>query len=214
MVSTSRPVLDSLFNLYLYIAVAVTLVVLGALAYAIIRYRQRPGQAEPTDTPRVGVIPPERGGVKGALIMTIVVTALLLPISVGTFRTVDFIESPPAEEALVIKVVGMQFSWSFTYPEGFKTTGELVVPVGKVVILEVTSRDVFHNFAIQEFRIKADAIPGRVNTIWFKATQPGVYNAWCVELCGVGHAAMKAKVTVMEPKEFDEWRAKKAGGKA
>ncbi len=213
MVSTSRPVLDSLFNLYLAIGAVVTLIVLGALAYAIIRYRHRPGQAEPTDAPRLGVIPPQRGSAKSAIIMTIIVAVLLFPLSVGTFKTVDFIEHPPAEEALEIKVVGMRFSWTFEYPEGFKSTGELVVPVDRVVILEVTSRDVFHSFDIPDFRIKADAIPGHVNHIWFKATKPGTYNAFCAELCGVGHAVMKAKVVVMTPEDFESWRAKRAGGR-
>lgn len=148
--------------------------------------------------------------VSSALI--IVVAVLLLPLSIGTFRTVDFIENPPVEDAMIIKVEGRQFSWSFTYPEGFSVRNQLVVPIGKVIVLEVTSTDVFHTYTIQDFRIKADAIPGRVNRVWFKATQPGVYNSQCAELCGVGHAFMRAKVIVMEPREFESWRAKKIGG--
>lgn len=213
MVSTSRPVLDSLFKLYFYIGLSVGLIVYASLIYAIIKYRHRPGQAEPADAPRVGVIPPRRGGLGGALIMTIVVTAILIPLALGTFRSVDFIENPPVDEALHIKVEGQRFVWSFTYPEGFKTRGELVVPVGKVIVLEVTSMDVFHTFDVPDFRIKADAIPGHVNRIWFEATQPGTYNAFCAELCGVGHAIMRAKVVVMKGEEFEAWRAEKMGGK-
>lgn len=209
MVTTSRPILDALFNLYFYIGLAVGFIVYGALVYAIVKYRHRPGQAEPADAPKVGVVQSQRGNPKVAIAMTIVVTLLLLPLSVGTFRSADLIENPPTDDALVIKVEGQRFAWTFTYPEGFKSRGELVVPAGRVVILEVTSVDVFHTFDIPEFRVKADAIPGRVNRIWFEATEPGVYNAFCAELCGVGHAIMRAKVVVMEPEKFEDWRADK-----
>ena len=126
--------------------------------------------------------------------------------------TVNFIEKPPAEDVLIVKVEGLQFAWSFTYPNGHKTVNELVVPANKVIVLEATARDVFHNFYVPDFKLMTDAIPGQTNVVWFKAVQPGSYQAHCNEICGVSHTFMKAIVTVKDPNDFEKWYAEYAGG--
>jgi cytochrome c oxidase subunit 2 len=207
VITTSQGPLESLFNLYLYAAVIINVIVIGALVYAIFRFRHTPGAEEPDDAPRPGVIPPVRGSARIGLILTAVLFLLFIPISIGTKDTVNFIEKPPAEESLIVTVVGQQYSWTFTYPNGMKTVNELVVPADKVVVLKVTSTDVFHNFYVPDFKIMADAIPEKTNVIWFKAVKPGSYKAHCNEICGVAHTFMKATVTVMEPQDFEKWYA-------
>ncbi|MDP6459799.1 MAG: cytochrome c oxidase subunit II [Candidatus Hydrothermarchaeota archaeon] len=212
VVTTSQGPLESLFDLYLYAAVVINIVVIGALLYALFRFKHAPGAKDPADAPRVGVIPSVRGTAKIGWILTAVLFLLFIPISVGTKDTVNFIEKPPAEDVLIVKVEGLQFAWSFTYPNGHKTVNELVVPANKVIVLEATARDVFHNFYVPDFKLMTDAIPGQTNVVWFKAVQPGSYQAHCNEICGVSHTFMKAIVTVKDPNDFEKWYAEYAGG--
>ncbi len=207
VITTSQGPLESLFNLYLYAAVIINIIVIGALVYAIFRFKHKPGAKEPADAPKAGVIPPVRGSARIGLILTAVLFLLFIPISIGTKDTVNFIEKPPAEESLIVNVVGQQYSWTFIYPNGVKTVNELIVPANKVVVLKVTSSDVFHNFYVPDFKIMADAIPQKTNVIWFKAVRTGSYKAHCNEICGVGHTFMKASVTVKDPQDFEKWYA-------
>ena len=204
-ITSSRPILDALFYLYLTIGIAVIIVVLSILTYFVFKYRAKSGQKEPEDAPRAGVIPPLRGSTKVAWAIAIICTLLLIPITIGTLDKVKYIERPPAQETLYIKVEGFQYKWVFTYPNRLKTTGELVVPKDEVIILEVTAGDVMHNFYVPSFRLMKDAIPGKTNIVWFKALSSGKYDAHCNELCGTGHTFMKAKVIVKEPEEFKKW---------
>ncbi|MDX3883752.1 cytochrome c oxidase subunit II [Edaphosphingomonas haloaromaticamans] len=87
----------------------------------------------------------------------------------------------------------------------------IVVPVGAVVKLIVTSNDVIHSFAVPAFWTKMDAVPGRLNETWFKADRPGVYFGQCSELCGARHAYMPIAVEVVEPARFAEWVKSKGG---
>jgi cytochrome c oxidase subunit II len=83
----------------------------------------------------------------------------------------------------------------------------LVVPVNKVVHVLVTGADVIHSFAVPSFGIRIDAIPGRINDTWFKATREGVYYGQCSELCGVDHAFMPIMVRVVSDDDFSKWAA-------
>jgi cytochrome c oxidase subunit 2 len=195
-----------LFSLYSAIGAVVGAVVMGLLVYAAVRYRSRPGGQEPRDALRPGQVPPERGRVGASIILTLVVTSILFALTLGTMQTVDLIEHTP-EGSLLVEVHGFQWGWRFIYPDGRRVVGELRVPRGEVILLDVTSDDVFHNFGLTEFRIKADAIPGRVNRIWIQPSEVGTYTIQCYELCGAGHAVMRAHLIVMEPEEFAEWYA-------
>jgi len=199
----------SLFHLYNTLGWAVGIVVLGLLVYILIRYRHRPGAAEPEDAPKGGVIPSERGSAAGAILLTLIVTGILFPLTVYTISTVDLIEHPPEKGTIVVKVEGFQWGWKFTYPNGKQLVGELRIPAGEVVIFEVRSSDVFHNFGVVDFKVKADAIPGKVIKIWIDPLKTGTYLIRCFEFCGVGHPLMTAKVVVMEPREFGQWYGKR-----
>jgi cytochrome c oxidase subunit II len=83
----------------------------------------------------------------------------------------------------------------------------LVVPRGSKVRLLITSNDVVHSWWVPQLAIKMDAIPGRINEAWFRATEAGTYRGQCAELCGRGHAYMPIVVKVLEPGEFDAWLA-------
>ncbi len=85
------------------------------------------------------------------------------------------------------------------------TDTRIVVPVGKVVKVLVTASDVIHSWTIPAFGIKVDAVPGRLNEVWFKANEIGTYYGQCSELCGVRHAYMPIVVEAVSQEDFDRW---------
>ena len=111
----------------------------------------------------------------------------------------------PPSEGLEITVTAFQWAWGFTYPNGVQTTNNVVVPVNETVIFHVTSSDVKHKFGIPYFKIAADAIPGENNTIWIRSTSTGEYSIRCYELCGIGHAYMTGRLTVVNQTQFSQW---------
>jgi cytochrome c oxidase subunit II len=111
--------------------------------------------------------------------------------------------SKPAE--LTINVSGMQYAWLFTYPDNDVTTGELHLPIGKTVEINMTATDVIHAFWIPEFRVKQDAIPGRETHLRFTPRKAGDYDLICAELCGPYHGVMKSQVVVETQEAFDSW---------
>lgn len=116
--------------------------------------------------------------------------------------------SPEAEGNLPdvdVNVTGLQFAWIFNYPSSGITDGELHVPVGKDVRLNLTAQDVIHSLWIPQFRLKQDAIPGAPTELRFVATKPGTYPILCTELCGAYHGAMRTQVIVHTEDDFAHW---------
>lgn len=109
---------------------------------------------------------------------------------------------PPA---LVVNVTGLQYAWLFTYPDTGITSGELHVPIGREVKINMTANDVIHAFWVPEFRLKQDAIPGRQTEIRFTPSKEGDYTLICAELCGPYHGAMRTQVVVEKPEAFEQW---------
>ncbi len=109
---------------------------------------------------------------------------------------------PPA---LAVNVTGLQYAWIFTYPETGITTGEMHVPIGREVQINMTANDVIHAFWVPEFRLKQDAIPGRQSEIRFTPNKEGDYVLICAELCGPYHGAMRAPIVVEKQEAFDKW---------
>jgi cytochrome c oxidase subunit II len=114
---------------------------------------------------------------------------------------------PP--NAIQIEVKGMQFAWSFVYPNQKQSDGLLVVPQGKPVKLTLTSLDVIHGFYIPAFRIKTDVIRNMQTHAWFYADKPGDYDIFCTQYCGVGHADMRAILRIVTEPEYETWLNKK-----
>lgn len=121
---------------------------------------------------------------------------------------------PPAEET--VRVIAQQWAWSFVHagkdgkldtPDDIKTVDEMHVKVGTTYHFKLEARDVLHSFSVPVFRIKQDAIPGRVITGWFKATRMGVHDIQCTEICGIGHALMPARIVIQSKGEYDSWVA-------
>jgi cytochrome c oxidase subunit II len=106
---------------------------------------------------------------------------------------------------LVVDVTGMQFAWIFNYPESGVNSGELHVPIGADVQINLSATDVIHSFWVPQFRLKQDAIPGIPTQLRFVATRIGTYPIVCTELCGAYHGSMRSQVIVETPEEYDSW---------
>ncbi len=111
------------------------------------------------------------------------------------------------QNAVEVKVTGHQWSFDFDYGNGV-TDSELVVEVGKPVVLRMTSDDVIHSFGLTEYRLKEDLIPGRITYLWFYPDAPKETQVNCVEYCGTGHAQMSTPVRALPKAGFDEWLGK------
>lgn len=107
---------------------------------------------------------------------------------------------------LVVDVKGIQYAWIFNYPDSGITSGELHIPVGADVQLNLSAQDVIHSFWVPNFRLKQDALPGIPTELRFVATKPGTYPVVCAELCGGYHGSMRTQVIVHTPEAYDSWR--------
>jgi len=203
------------------VIVAISLFVLALLIYVVWRFREN---ANPT---------PSRTTHNAALEVawTIVPVIILLFIAVPSFRLLTMqLTLPPPD--VTVKVTASQWHWNYGYPkdEGdfafdsfvkddkdlkpengdirlLAVDNEAVVPVNKVVRLEITSTDVIHSFVVQSFGVRVDAVPGRLNETWFKADREGIFYGQCSKLCGKDHAFMPIAFRVVSQDKYDAWLA-------
>ncbi len=192
---------DRVFYFIYWVSVFFFVLILALLVYFAIRFRRRRvGEAA------AGTVTHHTG-----LELTWTIIPLILVICMFSFGWSAYMDmaSPPAD-ALQINVNGQKWHWMFTYPNGH-VDNELHVPVDQPVRLLLTSVDVIHSFYVPAFRLKKDAVPGRYNTAWFKATAATPpdkpYWALCAEYCGTSHSDMLAKVYVHEPGLYEQWLA-------
>ena len=141
-------------------------------------------------------------------------TVIPLIIALGMFAWgaviyVNFRTAPT--DTLDIYVVGKQWMWKLQQPNGKREINELHIPVNRNVKLILGSEDVIHNFFVPAFRVKMDVVPGRYNTLWFRATKIGKYHFFCSQYCGTNHAEMGGWVTVMDPAEYAAWLSDESG---
>jgi len=106
---------------------------------------------------------------------------------------------------LVVNVTGIQYAWLFEYPDTGIFDGELHVPLGQSVQLNLNAMDVIHSFWLPQFRLKQDALPGQSSQLRFVATKTGSYPVVCAELCGSYHGSMRTQIIVHEPEEYQAW---------
>jgi cytochrome c oxidase subunit 2 len=139
-------------------------------------------------------------------------------IVVGAVRVwVEVKQQLPSEaEAQHVRVVAQQWAWSFVHPgadakldtaDDIRSVDELHVQVNQKYIYELESRDVLHDFSVPVFRLKQDAIPGRVITGWFEATRTGTHDIQCAEICGIGHGLMAGRIVIESPEQHAAWIA-------
>ena len=171
--SSRANLVDQLAQILIGVSTVVFLVVEGALVYAVIRFRKK--KDDETDAV------PFHGNNTLELIWTLIPAFIVVFIGFYSFQVLTDIEKP-AENELVVEVVGRQFIWEFRYPEYDLTTQELRLPVGKTVRFEITSADVIHSFWVPEFRAKRDATPGQISDLVVGPTELGVYPIRCAEL--------------------------------
>jgi cytochrome c oxidase subunit 2 len=114
------------------------------------------------------------------------------------------LERPPPD-AYAIDIVARQWMWDIRQPNGRREFATLHVPVGRPVVLRLTSEDVIHSLFIPAFRIKQDVVPGKITRTWFEATRPGIYALFCTQFCGTKHAGMLAEVIAQTPEDYAAW---------
>ncbi|HXK08570.1 MAG TPA: cytochrome c oxidase subunit II [Vicinamibacteria bacterium] len=186
--------------LFLFILVVTGIFAAGvwiALLYFAIRYRRR----SPEDRP-----PEIHGSLALELTWTIIPFLLMSVMFVWGAKVFFHLNRPP-DDAMTVSVVGKRWMWKLQHPTGQREINELHVPRGRAVKLVITSEDAIHSFFVPAFRIKKDAVPGRYNTAWFRATKAGSYHLFCSEYCGTEHARMTGRIVVMEPDEYETWLA-------
>jgi cytochrome c oxidase subunit II len=211
---SASPVMDNIVWFHNFLFVLITLITLFVLALLVIVVMKFNAKANPV---------PSRT-THNTLIevaWTLVPVLILVGISVPSFRLL-FLELDVPKADLTIKATGKQRYWSYAYPDNGKfefdslmaqdkqprllgVDNEMVVPVNKVIRVQVTGADVIHAFALPAFGVKIDAIPGRLNETWFKATKTGMFYGQCSELCGKDHAFMPIAIRVVEDKDFASW---------
>jgi cytochrome c oxidase subunit 2 len=191
-------------NFYAVAAVCgfVLIAVEATLIFFVLRYRRR-NRPPDAEGPQI------HGNTRLELLWTGVPVLLLALIVAYTFYKLPGIDDPPkaaAANALRVEVEGRQFYWLYKYPDGTITYDTLIVPVGRVVEVDVTAPDfdVIHSWWIPALAGKRDAIPGRVNHTWFQAEGEGEYGGNCTEFCGLQHNAMVATVRAVPA---DRWEA-------
>jgi cytochrome c oxidase subunit II len=215
--------IDTLYKITLYIAIVIFLIVEGTLIWSIVRFRARRGGPQPAQIR--GNTPLELGWTVGAALILVVLTVV-------TFLYLDNIKNPPASgpnglradaaqfasvnqpnppkgpsRALNIHVNGQQYVWRFDYPgqQPLFSYYEMVVPTDTTVTLDVNASDVIHSWWIPKLGGKVDGVPKHTNQTWFKIKKPGLYEGQCAELCGSGHADMRAVVKAVPPDEYEAW---------
>src|SRR5436190_7906942 len=146
--------------------------------------------------------------IHGSLSLELLWTFIPLGITMVMFvwgAQVFFHMTRAPKNAMDIYIVGKQWMWKAQHMDGAREINELHVPIGRPVKLIMGSEDVIHSFFIPDFRVKADVVPGRYNTLWFTASKPGRYHIFCTQYCGTKHSNMIGWVTAMEPADYQAW---------
>ncbi len=213
--STFAPQIDGLFLAILIITGLAFVIVEAGLIWFVIKYRGRPGRKAHYT----------HGNAKAEVVWTaipaVTVVALGL-VSNHYWKEIKGRDSIPPD-AYPIAIHAKQFEWQVTYPgadgklgtaDDFTVRNQLHVPVGRPIVVILTSEDVIHSFWVPVLRVKQDAVPGLTIRAWFQATVPGQYELGCAELCGMGHYRMRARVFVHSAAEYDAWAHQQAQGGA
>ena len=148
-----------------------------------------------------------KGNLTAEILWTIIPTMMVMGLFYYGWVGFQALRNVP-DNATQVKVTAKMFSWTFTYDNG-KTSSYLAVPIETPIRLNMNSTDVIHSLFIPAFRIKMDTVPGMETYTWFQADREGVYDIYCAEYCGVGHADMLSTVKAMPKEEFEAWVADK-----
>src|SRR2546428_5032061 len=180
-----------IFTSIFWIAMTVLVVVAGLIVYAALRFRRK------DDGERAQV----HGNTRLEILWTAIPLLIVSFLFILTMQRMDYVRNgPPPQQT--IQVTGIQWAWSFKYPNGRTSNTKLTIPVGQVVRLQVTSRDVLHSFWVPRLGGQIYAKPGFQNSGWIEASQPGQYLGQCNELCGLGHWFMLLEVDAVSDAQY------------
>ena len=217
-------------DMVLWVIVAITVLVMALLAYVIVRYNQK---ANPNPSSFTHNSPLEVAWTVVPIVVLVFIGAFSLPV---LFKQQEIPEGDIHIKVTGYQwywgyeYTDHEFGFdSFMIGEGqvlndeveaeliaagysrdeflLATDTSVVVPVNKVVVMDVTGADVIHSWTIPAFGVKQDAVPGRIAQLWFKAEKEGVYFGQCSELCGKSHAYMPITVKVVSQEVYDAWLA-------
>jgi len=216
--NSASPVMTDIIwfhNYLLWLIAAIVLFVLVLLIVVLVKFNAKANPVPSRTTHNTFI----------EVIWTVVPVLILTAVAVPSFRLLFLQLNVPAAD-VTIKATGKQWFWTYSYPDAkfefdslmvaekdlkpgqprlLTVDNEIVVPVNKVVRVLTTGADVIHAFAVPSFGVKIDAIPGRINETWFKATREGMYYGQCSELCGKDHAFMPIAVRVVNDGEYNAW---------
>jgi cytochrome c oxidase subunit 2 len=198
--STAAAKIDDLLNVMIVLSAFVFSLVMVMLFYALWKFKAKPGDESDGE--------PIHGNTRLEVAWTLIPTIIVLFGAGWSWKVLDEIEEP-MKGAMKVDVFSQQFAWSFGYPEQGNawSQGELHVPLGRQISFKMHAQDVIHSFWVPEWRIKKDNVPGITTTATVTPDRLGTYQLICTELCGFGHASMRAKVVVEPPARFEKWVA-------
>ena len=194
--------IDTLFDVMIVLSSFVFSIVIVMLGYSVWKYRAKPGDESDGE--------PIHGNTKLEIAWTVIPTVIVLVGAAYSWIVLDDIEAQ-ADDRMPVNVTAQQFKWTFEYPDSGVTSDELHVPVDRQLELHLTALDVIHAFWVPEWRIKRDLVPSGLggdeidNEVVVTPDTEGSYSVVCTELCGLGHATMRAPVIVESQAEFDQW---------
>jgi cytochrome c oxidase subunit 2 len=194
--STQADKVDDVYWFVTIICMAIFALVAGVSVYSVWKFRAAPDDVDDGS--------PIHGHTGLEVVWTAVPAALVTAISIYSGVVLTQIEEIGPTHR-VVDVTAQQFAWSFTYPAAKVTSGQLTLPVNQPVELKLSARDVIHSFWVPEWRMKKDAVPGVETNVIITPTKVGTFTVVCTELCGLGHAAMRARAVVMTQDGFDAW---------
>ena len=193
--STLAPAVDNLYFFVTAVTAFFALLVVVLVIIFAIKYRDKTG--EKVGAPIHGSIPLEIMWSLIPFLISIVIFAWSADVFFDLYR--------PPDQTMSIYSTGKRWMWKFQHLDGKAEINELHVPAGRDVKVTFTSEDVLHSLYFPAFRVKADAIPGRYSSVWFRATKVGEYHLFCAEYCGTKHSGMVGRVVVMEPADYQAW---------
>lgn len=198
--STAAPKIDDLLNVMIVLSSFVFSLVMVMLGYALWKFRAKPGDESDGE--------PIHGNTRLEVAWTVIPTIIVLFGAGYSWSVLSDIEEEAANP-MTVDVFSQQYAWSFGYPGkgNVWSQGELHVPLDRQVKFKMHSQDVIHSFWVPEWRIKKDNVPGITTTAIVTPDRLGTYQLICTELCGFGHASMRAKVVVERPADFRKWVA-------
>jgi cytochrome c oxidase subunit II len=200
--SEERGPIDTLFDVMIVLSSFVFAIVVVMLGYAIWKFRAKPGDESDGE--------PIHGNTKLEIAWTVIPTVIVLFGAAYSWIVLDDIEAQ-ADDRMPINITAQQFKWTFEYPDAGVTSDELHVPVDQQLEIKLTALDVIHSFWVPEWGIKRDAVPAGLggdevdDEFVVTPNEEGTYSNICSELCGLGHATMRAPVIVESQDEFDQW---------